>query len=243
MEIFQKIKARLWLVWHYKIVNVYIAKIIFEHPGNEPYEGLKIIQADDKKMVIDFTSPKFEAYFFGILFGSMIVFLLYQSFICEELLFLLIASPILIPSSLWVVKNLYNPPRKVTFHRKEGVVEVPAPWLKGWNPKNTIFLDFQTLDLPMTGMGRKIKYPDNQFFLLDMQGNNDDKVLSLLFWYMDPNRPLPPGKIFDPYRQADFKRRKAEGFPQPLVESWIKTPEDTKEQQQERDAVWQRPLR
>ena len=44
---------------------------------------------------------------------------------------------------------------------------------------------------------------------------------------MDKNRPLPPGELFDPYREADFQRRKAEGFPKPLYPSDIPTPEAT----------------
>jgi len=44
---------------------------------------------------------------------------------------------------------------------------------------------------------------------------------SFMVWYMDKNRPLPPGKVFDPYRKRDYERRKAEGFPEPLYESWI----------------------
>ena len=31
--------------------------------------------------------------------------------------------------------------------------------------------------------------------------------------YMDKNRPLPQGEVFDPYREKDFLRRKAAGFP------------------------------
>ena len=49
---------------------------------------------------------------------------------------------------------------------------------------------------------------------------------SFMVWYMDKNRPLPPGKVFDPYRQKDYERRKAEGFPEPLYQSWIATPEN-----------------
>ena len=60
------------------------------------------------------------------------------------------------------------------------------------------------------------------------------KEWSLYVWYMDKNRPLPPGTAFDPYRQKDFERRKAEGFPKPLYPSNIPTPEATPEQQQER---------
>ena len=49
---------------------------------------------------------------------------------------------------------------------------------------------------------------------------------SFIVWYMDKNRPLPPGKVFDPYRQKDYERRKKEGFPKPLYQSWIATPEN-----------------
>ncbi|UTD13951.1 hypothetical protein HER15_11960 [Tenacibaculum mesophilum] len=60
---------------------------------------------------------------------------------------------------------------------------------------------------------------------------------SLYVWYMDKNRPLPPGTAFDPYRQQDFERRKALGFPRPLYKSTIPTPEFTKEQQAERRRI------
>ncbi|WP_281979995.1 hypothetical protein [Tenacibaculum mesophilum] len=60
---------------------------------------------------------------------------------------------------------------------------------------------------------------------------------SLYVWYMDKNRPLPPGTAFDPYRQQDFERRKALGFPKPLYKSTIPTPEFTKEQQAERRRI------
>ena len=60
---------------------------------------------------------------------------------------------------------------------------------------------------------------------------------SFMVWYMDKNRPLPPGTAFDPYREADFQRRKAEGFPKPLYKSYIPTPEATRRQQLERERI------
>ncbi|PKV50756.1 hypothetical protein ATE84_2822 [Aquimarina sp. MAR_2010_214] len=60
--------------------------------------------------------------------------------------------------------------------------------------------------------------------------------MSLICWYMDKNRPLPPGDAFDEFRQQDYERRKAEGFPRPLYQG-IATPEATKEQQKERMAI------
>jgi len=62
-------------------------------------------------------------------------------------------------------------------------------------------------------------------------------ILSFYVWYMDKNRPLPPGTAFDPYRQQDFERRKKEGFPKPLYKSHIPTPEATPEQQKERERI------
>ena len=64
-----------------------------------------------------------------------------------------------------------------------------------------------------------------------------DQYWAFTVWYMDKNRPLPPGTAFDPYRQKDFDRRKAEGFPKPLYESEIETPEATPEQQAERERI------
>ncbi len=61
---------------------------------------------------------------------------------------------------------------------------------------------------------------------------------SFFVWYMDRNRPLPPGEVFDPYRQEDFERRKIDGFPPPLYKSCIPTPEATPEQQLLREAFW-----
>ncbi len=77
---------------------------------------------------------------------------------------------------------------------------------------------------------------------LEAHETNFRKIWSFYVWYMDKNRPLPPGTAFDAYRQQDFERRKAEGFPKPLYRSHIPTPEATEEQQAERDACWKEDL-
>ncbi len=61
-------------------------------------------------------------------------------------------------------------------------------------------------------------------------------AMSFICWYMDKNRPLPPGTAFDAYRERDYQRRKAAGFPYPLYPG-ITTPEATKAQQKERMAI------
>ena len=61
--------------------------------------------------------------------------------------------------------------------------------------------------------------------------------ISFITWYMDKNRPLPPGTYYDRFREKDFERRKKEGFPKPLYPSDVPTPEHTPEQQAERERI------
>ena len=86
------------------------------------------------------------------------------------------------------------------------------------------------------GLRLAILYPNGQNRTV-IEGNATD-AFAFFVWYMDKNRPLPPGELFDRYRQKDFERRKAEGFPPPLYPSSIPTPEATPEQQKERERYW-----
>ena len=70
-----------------------------------------------------------------------------------------------------------------------------------------------------------------------LQRSSERKYWSFMVWYMDKNRPLPPGTAFDAYRQQDFERRKAEGFPPPLYPSIFDTKEATAEQQAQRKKI------
>ncbi|WP_407268960.1 hypothetical protein R5O11_13595 [Tenacibaculum maritimum] len=73
--------------------------------------------------------------------------------------------------------------------------------------------------------------------LYTFYGSEPYKDWSFYVWYMDKNRPLPPGEIFDAYRERDFERRKKLGFPKPLYGSNIPTPEATPAQQAERERI------
>lgn len=64
------------------------------------------------------------------------------------------------------------------------------------------------------GLCSAIKSRDNLEILI-----NIFRQYSFLMWYMDKNRPLPPGKLLDPYRQQDYQRRRLQRFRAPLVES------------------------
>ncbi len=94
------------------------------------------------------------------------------------------------------------------------------------------------------GMSLIAQHPNKKIGGADLKAHvtNYRKLWSFYVWYMDKNRPLPPGTAFDAYRQKDFERRKAEGFPKPLYRSHIITPEATEEQQKEREQYWKDEL-
>lgn len=129
---------------------------------------------------------------------------------------------------------IFMPKKKLTFFRTKGVV-----FFRDSKRRKEASVDFNTLKFSIKDNTLKVINPKNissshKIFL----GINAVEDLSLLIWYMDKNRPLPPHKVFDEYRNLDFERRKAEGFPPPLYKSKIITPEATPEQQAEREKYW-----
>ena len=119
--------------------------------------------------------------------------------------------------------NYFRPPLKGKFKELKVVIAVTGN-IDGYSDRE--YLKFvntfkpRKLDLLYTFYGRE-PYKDWSFYV----------------WYMDKNRPLPPGTAFDPYREQDYERRKTLGFLRPLYYSNIPTPEATKEQQKERELI------
>ncbi len=118
--------------------------------------------------------------------------------------------------------SYYRPPLKGKFKDLKAVISVSGN-IDG-------YVDREYLKFVNTFKPRKITT------LYTLYGD-PKKEWSFYVWYMDKNRPLPLGTAFDPYRQQDFERRKAEGFPKPLFPSEIPTPEATPEQQAERERI------
>jgi len=138
---------------------------------------------------------------------------------------------------------LTMPYKECIFNRKDSLVTMPGVF---WQKNITMHINnakFIYSSPSAQGMGshrlqiiRPIKGAFLSFHDLWL-GNTYYEDLSFYLWYMDKNRPLPPGTAFDPYRQKDFERRKAEGFPKPMFPSTFETPEATPEQQAERKRI------
>jgi len=112
------------------------------------------------------------------------------------------------------------PNKKLIFDRKHGTITFPGTlWNKNITmPFNKVKFCFSTGGHNMVGAYKlELIKPETlpKRYGLSFWGTYSED-LSLLTWYMDRNRPLPPGSLFDPFRKRDFERRKAEGFPPPL---------------------------
>ena len=133
---------------------------------------------------------------------------------------------------------------QVSLNRIEGIITFPAAFFQ--KPVVGSFKEVEAYFVASAGAdgyanSEELKLRDTfskkPGALLTASYEEPHQEWSLYVWYMDKNRPLPPGNAFDPYREQDFERRKAEGFPRPLYSSAIPTPEATPEQQAERKRI------
>ena len=146
--------------------------------------------------------------------------------------------PFVIPV-IAVLYPLLMPYREMIIDRENGTIGVYKK-----NRKPVLIIPFERGFGFIKGSGLGIIHFDLRFAFkghplkgVDLTASRLEEFWSFVVWYIDKNRPLPPGTAFDPYREADFQRRKAEGFPKPLYPSDIATPEATPEQQAERERI------
>lgn len=118
-----------------------------------------------------------------------------------------------------VVYYFIRPERQVVFDRMNGTVTLPGALFL--LPRKTV--DFSAI-IPGTSFGvMAFKYSKYMQIGTTVWGRFDIATWSFYVQYMDKNWPLPSGPVFDQYRNKDFQRRKAEGFPLPTYpnEIWL----------------------
>ncbi|WP_417786014.1 hypothetical protein [Tenacibaculum sp.] len=177
----------------------------------------------------------------GISFAFLLIFLfpLEEKRGEVEWAFLIITALLTI---FFLIYGLTKPKKEHILNRKDGLITMTGFfWQKNITmPFKKVEFAYSTGGENMVGAFRLEVIRPNKWQTFDSFGYGGAEYyesMSFITWYMDKNRPLPPGEAFDPYRQQDFKRRKLEGFPKPLYPSKISTPEATKEQQAERKRI------
>ncbi len=125
--------------------------------------------------------------------------------------------------------GIFLPTKKIIFNRMDGTVTFTGSLFTKTIPFEKVEVDHMAYATRIMGL----THPVTRRFM-SIPGVCGSESWSFYVWYMDKNRPLPNGTLLDPYREKDFKRRQAEGFPPPLYKAYCEITEETKELRKER---------
>jgi len=236
MNIFKKITNELG-------VDTPLDKIVKERPKSFDMDKLKdamVVEVNDKVYREQKSLPRefswIFCFCFAFIFMPIGVFYNTENGI-ERIVSIIIYIIICVGAGAF---PLFAPYKELILNREEGTISMPRA-LK----KENLVISFEEGDgiVKFTAGGGAAPDVYLVFFTKNRKkgghlSHSDIYAFwDFVVWYMDKNRPLPPGTAFDPYREADFQRRKAEGFPKPLYKSYISTPEATRRQQLERERI------
>lgn len=121
----------------------------------------------------------------------------------------------ILASFLLLLNGLMTSSRRFVLDRMNGTVTFPR------------HLFFPSCTIPFSKVVPGYSYGNLCFahprsgMVIPVLGAYDSGWWSFYVLYMDKNRPLPQGDVFDPYREKDFLRRKAAGFPKPIYPNTI----------------------
>ena len=236
MNIFKKITNELG-------VDTPLDKIIKEKPKSFDMDKLKdamVVEVNDKVYREQKSLPRefswIFCFCFAFIFMPIGVFYNTENGI-ERIVSIIIYIIICVGAGTF---PLFAPYKELILNREEGTISMPCAF-----KKENVVISFEEGDgiVKFTAGGGSA--PDVYLVFLHKNRKKGGHLShsdiyafwDFVVWYMDKNRPLPPGTAFDPYREADFQRRKAEGFPKPLYKSYIPTPEATRRQQLERERI------
>ena len=232
MNIFKKITNELG-------VDTPLDKIIKEKPKSFDMDKLKdamVVEVNDKVYREQKSLPREFSWIFCFCFAFifMPIGVFYN---IERIVSIIIYIIICVGAGAF---PLFAPYKELILNREEGTISMPRAF-----KKENLVISFEEGEgiVKFTAGGGAA--PDVYLVFLHKNRKKGGHLShsdiyafwEFVVWYMDKNRPLPPGTAFDPYREADFQRRKAEGFPKPLYKSYIPTPEATRRQQLERERI------
>jgi hypothetical protein len=228
MRILDRIRStKEWLSVHYYNEKLHIITPRFA-------KSSEVLQLDDKRFVRDVTEPIWGAWmwvaiatFFlsvAIIPGIKVLFydaygigndwenthslwsIMFMTFFVSWL-FLVGMPPILL-----AFVYLFKRPQKrlMIFDRENGTVTIPPRF---WGEHEVVpFLDLKVKRIRNLGsivnfhVLAAFRPSDGQAIEFGLVQDNW-KDWGFFCWYMDKNRPLPPGEVFDPYRERDKARR------------------------------------
>ena len=202
-----------------------LSHIIFllPHEINELSKDTTVTRADDQFFIVDDSSALGIFYLCIGLGGYLLSYFFSLANNADDSFSIFIRICLFLFSTFYIIYSFTHPKKILILDRLNGIITFPG-FLYG----KPITMPFEEVLAQIKGRGYGLALlHKNKITFYDVILQYEPlRSWSFMVWYMDKNRPLPPGKVFDPYRQKDYERRKAEGFPEPLYQSWIATPEN-----------------
>ena len=192
---------------------------LLPHEINKLPKDTDVTRADDQFFIVDDSSA------LGIFYLCIGIALFFATlfFWGESNAEIILSTSSFLIGSFYIIYKFTCPQKILILDRLNGIITFPG-FLYG--KAITIPFDEVLAQIKGRGYGLALLHKNKiTFYDVDLE-YEPLRSWSFMVWYMDKNRPLPPGKVFDPYRQKDYERRKKEGFPKPLYQSWIATPEN-----------------
>ncbi|WP_282115675.1 hypothetical protein [Cellulophaga baltica] len=209
-----------------------------------PGKRLNIQEANDLFFVTN-ESVSLTYFWTSIFLASLLLVFLLVIFFSKEndtLEGFLMIIPFIIIAVISLMIHVMAPVKEIVLDRLNGKITYPKTFID----KEHRTIEFDSLHVYRTLTtsgdfaiaGGKIFIKDRKYnYTWTLKSNECLEYWSFMVWYMDKNRPLPPGSAFDPYRENDYLRRKEEGFPKPLYPSGVNTPEAKPAWQKERKKI------
>ena len=195
-------KRELKYVWWKR--NVY-PHIILERPReiNEMCKENGITRADDQFYIVDKSLYIGKMYIYFGVFFLVLTFFLSFTIDANKIPGIFFRVIFFLTGILLIVYQYTHPPKKIILDRLNGIITFPGVFYG-----KPITMPFDKV-LPVSkfngiGAGVSLGFSHHKILATDIDLDYTPiKSWSFIVWYMDKNRPLPPGKVFDPYRQKD----------------------------------------
>jgi hypothetical protein len=201
-------------------------RVDMEYLNPKGGKGMQFYSATDEQLVVQYRGRTLYiiALTVGVVFSVIFLF----DFIAHDDAMVGFGFALLITVAFFLAYFLFYPTKYVVFDRMTGMVSLPSFFI---------------------GRSKKVRFEDLFLEAKGQHWHSDKKILlgvttkcsssaggyipglaTFEWWswyvqYMDKNRPLPNGTLLSAYRQKDYERRKAEGFPEPLYLSKVNIPE------------------
>ncbi len=176
-------------------------------------EGDYFTFANDEKLVVTHRERKWLI----ALFAFLLLVCISGIYEGKDISFFLVFGIVFLAGLLY---GIFLPAKRIIFNRMDGTVTIIGSLF-------TKTIPFEKMEV--SGPGGASIHPCSirMFMRLPIFMAHKEESWNFYVWYMDRNRPLPTGTLLDPYREKDFKRRQAEGFPPPLYKAYCEITEET----------------